>query len=108
MIPVHQPKSRDFPVITIVPDVGAFFHTYPGPWLFNDKSQALAPIVDDVADIDRRGGDEQKLRRWTDADFKRINMEFLSALPVGASAAQTAQLTTILPGLSGTNPMKRD
>ena len=88
----------------IVPAVGAFRHTYEGSWLFGERSRAFAPIVTDVPDIDRRDGPEQWLRPWTDHDFTRLQMDFLKDVPVGASAEETARLTTTRPALTGQQP----
>jgi type IV secretory pathway TraG/TraD family ATPase VirD4 len=49
----------------LVPGVGAYTHTYPGKWLFE---QGLSPVSESIDDFTLRPVDHQWLRTWLEED----------------------------------------
>ena len=89
----------------IVPDLGAYYHTYEGQWLFGEQTRALAPTAKDVPNIDRRDPasdyGNQFLRGWTDSDFKRLNMPHLAKIPLPAGEAAKKAMKGKIPESHG-------
>ena len=81
----------------VVPAVGAYRHTYPGSWLFGEKSTALAPPVDDVPDIERASPGSQFLAPWDIADFRRLNFPELVGVGQRRPAAPPSGGATVAP-----------
>jgi len=80
----------------IVQEVGAYHHTYAGHKLFGtsaqDPNKLLMPPVEDVKDIEARGGSEQRLPRWGVLDFVRLKIPQLARAVKSVASTNAAHI----------------
>jgi type IV secretory pathway TraG/TraD family ATPase VirD4 len=99
LLPVTNPQNG-LSGYYIVPEAGAYAHTYPGDKLFEEK--LLMDSAEDIADLKPRKKGDQVLPRWDTEDFLRLGIPGLkNVVNQGPRAAGTTSAGTTGAGTAG-------